>query len=298
MKRNLLIKCDDNGFKNDACFFKSFKSCAQINQQGLRHKAYFTQKEQTVAAHDPETELARTHITRDAYKARSRQLPPAILGPAPFSHSVIYPLIICLFSGLGCDSCSKETPEEEPDAGKAVRMARFEDESIGLEISLSDHWTVSVAANQPKSTILDARYISPNEGQLVRPRLLASKQTLPPGAKKALDEILERSIEATKRSLASTKVKVRRISTKSWRIDGVDVSSFELSYVITKPATERQVEVTQKSLLAIREDGNSIPYALEINATYVENDGAVLGSEIETVFRSLKFSPVKKNDDP
>lgn len=258
---------------------------------------------------DPETELASDWWLRAKVLAQ----PPPHGRPIPgdeqrpkvgrfqggFGRSA---LRFCLLAALAFGACKNAEPETKADASQASRMARFQDEVLGLELRLSDRWTVLVAADQAESTILDARYAAGTDGALVRPRLLVSKRAVPADSKSDLATLLDRSIERTKASLSSTQVRIRRVSTKSWQVDGVDVSSFDLSYIISNPVSEREVEVTQKSLLALRrslgEAVNPGLFLLEINATYVENAGTTLGSEIETVFRSLKFTQDEKHDDP
>jgi hypothetical protein len=203
--------------------------------------------------------------------------------------------LLCLAS---CDACGKGAAELNTDSGPTIRFARISDDEIGLQVELSDKWTPSIDSAQPESTVVDARYFAPMDGLAVRPRFIITKSARPPESTLSLEAYVERTIDSTKSSLASPNVKIRRVSTKSWKVDGVDVASFEIGYVVTHPTNEAESMVIQKSLVAYRSNASGDSFAVEITASFVDNDDHTIGDEVESVLKSLKFSLVKDNDKP
>ena len=192
---------------------------------------------------------------------------------------------------LGCKACSKDENESGTDAGTAVRFALIDDDELGMELQLSEKWTPSMDPALPSTTIVDARFVAPLPGLSVRPRLVVTKNQAKDPSGPPLNLLVDRTVDATKASLRAPGVKIRRISTKSWKIDGLDVASFELGYVVTHPRSEKQSQVTQRTLLTVRRVAGKA-FVVDLTATFVDKVDQSIGDEIENVFKSLKFRPV------
>ena len=200
-------------------------------------------------------------------------------------------LLPVLSGFVACKACDENIGESDADSGVEVRFARIHDEQLAMELRLSEKWTPSMDSAQASTTVVDARYVAPLPGLTVRPRFVVTKTPLKGASRPELSQLLDSTIEATKVSLRTPGVKVRRVSTKSWKIDGADVASFELGYVVTHPSSEKESEVTQKTLLTLRENAEEV-FAVDLTATFVDNADQSIGDEIENVFKSLKFLPV------
>ena len=190
----------------------------------------------------------------------------------------------------GCKGCGDEAGSTAPDAAPAPPSSLLDPE-LGLNVDIPSNWDrlpVDVE-DEASAAVLSARRRPPATREYrVAPRIDVSRARLEEAI--PVEDLLRQTLDRTKAALPAAQARIRRTTTSRWRVGATDVAAFELTYSVLDPKGGEGWDVIQRTAVCVTKDAGERPFAVDVTATFVDEDNEKLGREVETMLRSLHFT--------